>query len=245
MNCPLISIITVVYNASLTLETTILSVLAQERSLFEYWIIDGGSTDTSLDIIRKYEDRLTGWLSEPDGGIYDAMNKGIDRAKGKWLYFLGADDQLRADVVKNVAPYLDSKYAIVFGSVSFDTGHTIQSYLNRVTLFQNTLHHQSAFYSYTLFRDFRYNTTLRTIADFELNLLAYTRKLPVCAIPVEIALCQSTGASSDWALTVEETNIVRRQYVKPSYLQPILSGLLHLYYAQKRIRRWLNTNYLR
>lgn len=72
-----ISIITVSYNAAATIEQTILSVIGQEYPHIEYIVIDGGSTDGTVDIIRKYEDKIAYWVSEPDQGIYDAMNKGI------------------------------------------------------------------------------------------------------------------------------------------------------------------------
>ena len=91
---PRISIITVVYNGASTLEQTILSVLKQTYSRIEYIIIDGGSKDGTVDIIKKYQDRIAYWVSEPDEGIYDAMNKGIRHASGDWIYFLGADDIL-------------------------------------------------------------------------------------------------------------------------------------------------------
>lgn len=238
---PLISVITVVYNARFTIETTIRSVLEQDQKLYDYWIIDGGSTDGTLDIIRRYEDRLAGWVSEPDKGIYEAMNKGVRLSRGQWLYFLGADDQIKPNALSDIILHMDSKYAIIFGSVSFDTGHVMNSYLNSKTLFQNTVHHQSAFYNRQLFNKFNYNISLRTIADYELNLMVYTQKLPVLSVPIEVAFCQSTGASSEWKLTVQETNIVRRRYVKP-HLQAVLSAFLHLYYAQKRVRRWIRSN---
>jgi glycosyltransferase involved in cell wall biosynthesis len=92
MNSPLISIITVVYNSASTLEQTILSVINQTYENIEYIIIDGGSTDGTVDIINKYEDKLAYWVSEPDNGIYDAMNKGINRATGEWINFMNAGD---------------------------------------------------------------------------------------------------------------------------------------------------------
>lgn len=87
-----ISIITVCYNSVDTIEETILSVLNQTYPEMEYIIIDGGSTDGTVDIIKKYSDRLAYWISEADGGIYDAMNKGIAVANGKYLNFMNSGD---------------------------------------------------------------------------------------------------------------------------------------------------------
>ena len=89
---PLISIITVVFNGEKYLEETIQSVINQTYPNVEYIIIDGGSTDGTLDIIKKYEHAIDYWVSEPDRGIYDAMNKGIVLKMGKWVAFLGAGD---------------------------------------------------------------------------------------------------------------------------------------------------------
>jgi glycosyltransferase involved in cell wall biosynthesis len=89
---PLVSVITVVYNGEAHLEQTIQSVVNQSWSNMEYVIVDGGSTDGTLDIIRKYEDRIDYWISEPDRGISDAMNKGIRLANGDLIAHLHADD---------------------------------------------------------------------------------------------------------------------------------------------------------
>ena len=94
MNDIKLTIITVSYNAVATIEQTISSVINQSYPNIEYIIIDGGSTDGTVDIIKKYKDKIAYWISEPDGGIYDAMNKGIKVATGEYVYFLGADDTL-------------------------------------------------------------------------------------------------------------------------------------------------------
>ena len=92
MNIPLISIITVSYNAVDTIKETINSVINQTYPNIEYIIIDGGSIDGTVDIIKKHENKIAFWISEPDKGIYDAMNKGIQGATGEWINFMNCGD---------------------------------------------------------------------------------------------------------------------------------------------------------
>ena len=99
---PLISVVTVVFNGAATLEHTIRSVIEQEYRNVEYIIIDGGSTDGTLGIIRKYEDNIDYWVSEKDAGIYDAINKGIGLANGDYYIVVGSDDELFVNGIKQV-----------------------------------------------------------------------------------------------------------------------------------------------
>lgn len=97
------SIITITYNASRWLERTILSVLSQSFPNIEYIIIDGASTDGTVDIIKRYESGIAHWISEPDKGLYDAMNKGLQKATGDYVWFLNAGDTLyTSDIVQQV-----------------------------------------------------------------------------------------------------------------------------------------------
>lgn len=89
-----VTVVTVVFNGCAFVAETIESVLVQTGVDLEYWVIDGGSTDGTVDIIRKYATRLTGWISEPDRGIADAFNKGLERSHGEYIMFLNADDAL-------------------------------------------------------------------------------------------------------------------------------------------------------
>lgn len=98
----LVTVVTVVHNGEKHLEEAIKSVIEQDHENLEYIIIDGGSTDTSLDIIRRYEDRIDFWVSEPDEGIYDAMNKGIALASGELIGLLNADDRYEQGAIKAI-----------------------------------------------------------------------------------------------------------------------------------------------
>jgi glycosyltransferase involved in cell wall biosynthesis len=91
---PKISIITVVYNSARFLEATVQSIVNQTFKNFEYIIIDGGSTDGTLEIIGKYENQISRWTTGPDSGLYDAMNKGMDLATGQYLWFINAGDEI-------------------------------------------------------------------------------------------------------------------------------------------------------
>lgn len=94
---PKVSVITVVFNAADLLEKTILNILGQSYSNIEYIIIDGGSTDGSLDIIKKHADKIDTWISEPDKGLYDAMNKGLRAASGDLVWFINAGDLIYSE----------------------------------------------------------------------------------------------------------------------------------------------------
>src|SRR3954451_23901291 len=89
-----ISIITAVYNGEMLLERFFESVIKQNKQHYELIIIDGGSKDKSVALIKQYEKDISYWISEPDKGIYDAWNKGIEKASGNWIMFLGCDDKL-------------------------------------------------------------------------------------------------------------------------------------------------------
>jgi glycosyltransferase involved in cell wall biosynthesis len=119
---PTISIITVTYNAAKVLEPTIQSIISQTFINYEYIIIDGGSTDGTLDIIRKHESHIRYWVSEPDKGLYDAMNKGLQAARGEYVWFMNAGDEIYSkDILSRLFTKPDLEADIYYGDALFFT----------------------------------------------------------------------------------------------------------------------------
>jgi len=107
LGSPLVSIVTVVFNSVLFIEKTIQSIVEQNYKNIEYIVIDGGSTDGTIDILKKYNDKIAYWISEKDKGLYDAMNKGLRTAKGDYVWFINSGDQIYDKEV--LAKIMDSK----------------------------------------------------------------------------------------------------------------------------------------
>ncbi|MCR4717330.1 MAG: glycosyltransferase [Lachnospiraceae bacterium] len=117
-----VSVITVSYKAANIIEKTIQSVISQDYPYIEYIIVDGGSTDGTVDIIKKYNDRINIWVSEPDKGIYDAMNKGVKMATGDWIMFLNAGDFYHShDVLTRFIREIDEDTTVAYGLIHYFT----------------------------------------------------------------------------------------------------------------------------
>ena len=212
---PLITIITVSYNAVRTIENTILSVLNQVYLDIEYIIIDGGSTDGTLDIIKKYQEKIAYWVSEPDKGIYDAMNKGIEKATGDYLFFLGADDILMENAIQKIfGDNLSTKFLMIYGNVMYDNNNIVKSRVSYKTFLHNTIHHQATFYSRKLFDSFRYDTSVKITSDYELNLLVFLKeKNNTIYKDIIVSYCKDDGISRQNALLAQkEMNCIRRKH---------------------------------
>lgn len=237
----LLSIIMVVFNGQKYIEEAILSVVSQTYQNIEFIIIDGGSTDGTLDTIKSHDSIVDYWVSEKDEGIYDAMNKGIDLANGKWLYFLGADDILASNkTIESVFCELrqcSPTTMLVFGNVITDRQKVIQSRLDRKIFLHNTLHHQSCFYNRSIFSNFRYDRELSISSDYEVNLKSYINNYCYKSIPVLIAMCRDGGISTSrksFLKYIAETNAIRGRHVRHSlnmFLKIILITKCYLHYA--------------
>lgn len=214
LDFPIVSVIIVVWNRVATIDNAIKSVLAQSRCDIECIVIDGGSTDGTLDVLRKYEGSIK-YLSEPDRGIYDAMNKGISLAKGKWIYFLGSDDELiDSSVIAKVFSDGEADAELLYGDVKYRDGRIFASRFSDALIIKNSVHHQGAFYSASLFKNFSYNADFSVYSDYELNLIAYLNNFKAKRVAQIIALCGDGGVSDRPKLKnyVEEIKI-RRKYL--------------------------------
>ncbi len=165
----LVTIIIVTYNASKILEKAILSVVNQTYENIECLIIDGASTDNTVDIIKKYS---INYVSEPDNGIYDAMNKGWKLAKGDWILYLGADDELLPDGIEQLVKAKDNA-DVIYGDtlLKFPLGNTKRRGIQKLSVLKHYLcsSHQSFVMKRSVIKDMGgFNSEYKIFGDFDL-----------------------------------------------------------------------------
>jgi glycosyltransferase involved in cell wall biosynthesis len=207
---PLISIITVVFNGEEHLEATILSVLNQTDCNYEYIIIDGGSTDGTIAIIKKYQKRLGHWISESDRGIYDAMNKGIKLAQGKIIGILNAGDLYSQDTLKKVTKLYthnqQHEYLIITGSmIRFDTKTQIEFTQQRKLIdlkrrinLGMPLNHPATFVTKNVYETIGYfNSEFKISGDYDFIFRAYHSQLVEFIFTDSILASMSMGGISE------------------------------------------------
>lgn len=175
MDCsfPKVSVITVVYNDAKNIENTIKNVSNQDYENLEYIVVDGGSTDGTLDIIKKYEDKISKFVSEPDLGLYDAMNKGVRMASGEWIIFRNSGDYfLKKNTISDTFKgYIDSGEGLISGKVRMFNQYGYKDY-NVPLLTQNSywdkipFWHPSTYIRRSLQLTEPYDIRYRNSADF-------------------------------------------------------------------------------
>lgn len=182
------SIITVNYNNKEGLRETIESVIHQTFRDYEFIVIDGGSTDGSADIIKEYNTQIDYWVSEPDGGIYQGMNKGIKKSSGEYLNFMNSGDcfydeevlqnifdkQLTSDIIVGKDYHYNSETQQGFSTI-------LPPRISMLTFFIQTLPHQSSFFKRELFKNSLYDESLKIVADIKF----YIQKICIEGCSVE------------------------------------------------------------
>lgn len=217
----LVSVITICLNEQESLRETCESICCQISNEFEWIVIDGGSTDGSLEIFEKYRERIAVFISEKDSGVYDAMNKGIGQASGDYFVFLNAGDCFfREDIIKLIkeAPRVD---LIVGDLACIDAnGETkikkFQEPLPRNFLRHNMLPHQATFFNSRLFKKFGlYDTSYRIAGDYEYYCRLIREGITIKHIPVVFSSFNLGGISSterSRTLRKIENHRVRKKY---------------------------------
>jgi glycosyltransferase involved in cell wall biosynthesis len=178
-----ISIITVNFNDKIGLEKTVISVIEQTFIDVEFIVIDGGSTDGSNEILQRFEDKISYWVSEPDNGIYHAMNKGIKKATGEYLLFLNAGDRLhQSTTLSEALKLMQFGHDIYYGDIIYEEPNGIKKEVNfphqlNFSYFYNfNISHQASFISKKLFDKVGlYNETYKIVSDWEFFILAIYR----------------------------------------------------------------------
>lgn len=208
-----LSIITINYNNKNGLQKTIDSVISQTFKDFEWIIIDGGSTDGSKELIEKYSSYINYWISEPDKGIYNAMNKGIVQAKGEYLQFLNSGDALYTKTTLDELFKQNLYGDIIYGDVIFiknDNSQELIRYNKPLSLSYfisgNVINHQASFIKRELFKEQLYNENLKLVSDWEFWILQAIKGSNFQYISQTIVLYDFTGLTSKISNFQKEEN---------------------------------------
>lgn len=239
MTTPLISIITVVYNGELYLEQTIKSVINQSYSNIEYIIIDGGSTDRTIEIIKKYERDIAIWISEPDQGLYDAMNKGIKIANGVLIGIINSDDWLEPGTMELVAKmFLQHPNKDIIHGTRYDVypdGSKREYKFNpsvfKFKYFSMTYSHPSMFITKREYEKHNYNIHLKSHSDYQFILEALkSNKDGFIHVAKPFVNFRLGGISGQLSFMQElKENYRARKYAGMSSIENILSIFLKLF----------------
>ena len=242
---PLLSIVTVVKNGDIILEKTILNVINQSYTQIEYIIIDGGSTDNTLAIIKKYDASINYWISEPDKGIYDAMNKGIKKATGDWINFMNAGDEFYdLNTCKKIAENISNNdFDIIYGDFAaknnvFNSEILIKAkHLNSIWK-GNMFSHQSCFIKSGILRNNLFNLKYSIVADYDQIISIYLQNHSFFYLAIPIARTLTGGVSySNLNTYIEQIKVVhsRKPYTLRLYyfIFPIFLNFLRIIIGTK------------
>ena len=218
---PLLSIITINRNNASGFHKTVESVVTQDCTDFEYLIIDGASTDESTAVINefligKYADKISYWSSEPDSGIYNAMNKGIQKARGTYVYMLNSGDWLEKNAVLNITRKLQKEKPdlLLFLLNFWDTGEKIQSEIRFPEKLRiSTMCHQGLVYKKAFHIKYNlYDENYKFAADYDFCIKCfYGKNIKISTVFLPLANFQSGGLGVS-ELSVKEFAAVQRKY---------------------------------
>jgi len=197
---PKISVITVTLNAAAELQKTLESIGNQDYPEVEIIVIDGGSTDETKQVIAQYIDRLSSWISEPDKGIYDAMNKGLAKATGEWVNFMNAGDVFKSPRALSQVfthDYKDTDVIYGDGIADYSTFKLLQKAITLDDLWKGMpFCHQAMFTRTALLKPQGFSTEYTIASDFDLVYRLYTEKRNFRYVPNPICIFEVEGVSN-------------------------------------------------
>lgn len=254
MKNPYISIITATYNAEKYLPTLTESIRNQNSKNFQFLIIDGGSKDSTLQIIERNKDIVNYWSSEPDHGIYDAWNKGLSKATGDWIMFLGSDDILLPGTLKLYSSFIENlknreDIDLISSKVQMiDTnGKPIRikgwKFQWPHFLKEMTIAHPGALHSRNLFNTYGvFNTDYKIVGDYELLLRA--GKNLNAAFLDEVTVKMSEGGMSDSVAAIKEQYLAVTITGKlPIYKALFNAAIVYMKFKMKKLLRFAGFNF--
>lgn len=218
----LLSIITVVYNGVDDFEETVLSVHAHRRHDMEYIVVDGGSTDGTIELLQKHNDKIDYWLSEPDNGIYDALNKAISKSRGNFFLVLNMGDSLLYLPHEELLKARDANADVVLFDVLLPGGDVFKSTVDFHLRFANTIHHQGAFYRRGL--NIVYSLTYKVYSDFDTNQKLYIAKRKFICFEKVVSLHSLDGISAKKKHMAEYYSVMRDNFG----IMWAIAGFLHI-----------------
>lgn len=239
---PKISVITVVFNGVSSIEETVSNVLDQSYENLEYIVIDGGSNDGTQDLIKKYQDKISLWISEPDRGIYDAMNKGIAKASGEYVIFMNCGDKFYdADTVKSFF-IKNTNEDVIYGDTILNTEGNMQfCKAKQIEMIKYGMPfcHQSVFVKLKLMKDRKFSLNYKLASDYDFFLSLYCdNKFTFKKIDNLVSIYDNCGASMSLK-TIEEKYIISKFYFSFSKSSAFHYYLLKYYTLTSFLKRKL------
>lgn len=235
-NNPLLTIVTVTMNCVSTIEQTLLSVQEIKSSDIEYIVIDGVSTDGTLELVRGFGTLVDIVVSEPDTGIYNAMNKGCDCAKGKYILFINGDDKLVAEGFPTVLKTLRSEVAdIICATTLIDSREQPVGELIGAPWrlpFYNSIPHPSSFVKTSLMKKYSFREDLKISSDYDFFLRAFVAGRKFEILPVPTAVHRRGGVSNNLEVVLPEMDQIQRERLGWGY--PVAIAIGSLYRTLKR-----------
>lgn len=209
-----ISIVTINFNNAKGLAQTIESVVCQTFNEYEFIIIDGGSSDNSVDVIKKYSARIDYWVSESDSGVYNAMNKGVAHANGEYCIFMNSGDCFVDNNVLNDVVKLGLSSDVVTGGIVFGPKNIFYApeTVSLMHFFTKSLAHQASFIRTSLLKEFPYDESLKIVSDWKFFLeVLVLNKHSYSSINRLIGVMEEGGIGTNTDISDYEHNLVLRQ----------------------------------